>query len=115
MTQFIHLRQDFSLIVYGSEKAVAVHMLVQPCRTLYSLEGYSQNQLRALQIIHDPVRQSLQESKAETLQKHHAKATPASFQKGDIVFKNASDRRSKLTPKFSGPFIITEVLHGNEF
>ena len=31
------------------------------------------------------------------------------------VVKRAPDRQSKLTPKFSGPFLITEQLHGNRF
>ncbi len=34
---------------------------------------------------------------------------------GDTVFKAAPERQAKLTPKFSGPFIIKERLHANKF
>ena len=102
-------------VVFGSEKRLPYDLLVQPRRPVYSLDDYAQNQLCALHMIHDSVRCNLQESRAEMLQRQHATATPVSFQKGDVVFKSAPERQSKLSPKFSGPFVITEVMHGNKF
>ncbi len=51
-------------VVFGSEKRLLYDLLVQPRRLVYSLDGYAQNQLRALQMIHDSVRSNLQESRA---------------------------------------------------
>ena len=102
-------------VVFGSEKRLPYDLLVQPRRPVYSLDDYAQNQLRALQMIHDSVRRNLQESRAEMLHRQHAKATPVSFQKGDVVFKSAPERQSKLTPKFIGPFVITDSMQGNKF
>ena len=102
-------------VVFGSEKRLPYDLLVQPRKPLYSLDDYALNQLTALQMIHESVRRNLQESRTEMLLKQHAKATPVSFHKGDVVFKSAPERQSKLTPKFSGPFVITDSLHGNKF
>ncbi len=79
------------------------------------MDNYSQNHLRALQIIHDSVRRSLQASRTEMIQKQHAAAHPVTFKVNDVVFKSAPDRQSKLNHKFSGPYVITEKLHGNKF
>ncbi len=90
-------------------------LLVQPRRPVYSLNDYAQNQLRTLQIIRDSLRRNLQESSVKKLHRQHAKATPATFQKGDDVFISAPERQSKLTPKFSGPFVIIDFIQGNMF
>ena len=102
-------------IVYGSEKRLPYDLLLQPRIPVYSVDDYSQNHLRALQIIHDSVRRSLHASRTEMIQKQHATAHPVNFKVNDVVFKAAPDRQSKLCPKFSGPYIITEKLHGNKF
>ncbi len=49
------------------------------------------------------------------LHRQHAKATPVTFQKGDVVFKSSPERQSKLTPKFTGPFVITDFIQGKKF
>ncbi len=66
-------------------------------------------------MIHDSVRRNLQESRAEMLHRQYAKATPVTYQKGDAVFKSSPERQSKLTPKFSGPFVIIDFIQGNKF
>ncbi len=101
-------------VVYGSEKRLPYDLLLMPHVPVYSVDNYSQNHLRALQIINDSVRRSLQASRTEMIQKQHATAHPVTFKVNDI-FKSAPERQSKLNHKFSGPFIITERLHGNKF
>ncbi len=101
--------------MFGSEKRLPYDLLVQPLRPVYSLDDNAQNQLRALQMIHDSVRRNLQESRAEMLHRQHAKATAVTFQKGDAIFKSSPERQSKLTPKFGGPFVITDFIQGNKF
>ncbi len=66
-------------------------------------------------MIDDSVCRNLQESRAEMLHRQHTKATPFTFQKGDVVFKSSPERQSKLTPKFSGSFVITDFIQGNKF
>lgn len=102
-------------ILYGCEKRLPYDLLLQPRVPVYSLEDYSKNQLRAFQEIHDSVRQTLQVSRTEMTRKQHIKAKPVTFQIHDVVFKSAPERQSKLTPKFIGPYIITDTLHGNKF
>ncbi len=49
------------------------------------------------------------------LRKQHSQATPVRLNVGDSVMKRAPDRSCKLTPRFSGPFLLTAKLHGNKF
>ncbi len=49
------------------------------------------------------------------IQKQHAQATPVTIQVGDSVMKRAPDRSCKLSPKFSGPFLVTTRCHPNKF
>ncbi len=81
---------------------------------MYS-EDYSQSQLHALRVIHDEVRKCLQPPRAEMLARQHSKATAVSIAVGDTVFKAAPERQVKLTPKFTGPYIVKEQLHNNKF
>ncbi len=57
-----------------------------------------QFQLKALRIILDEVRKSLQASRTEILTRQHSKATVVSIAVGDTVFKAAPERQVKLTP-----------------
>ncbi len=101
-------------IVFGSEKRFPYDLPGSPRKSVYS-EDYSHSQLKALRIIHDEVRKSLQASRAEMLARQHSKATAVSIAVGDAVFKVAPERQVKLTPKFSGPFMVKERLHDNKF
>ncbi len=101
-------------IVFGLEKRFPYDLLVSPHKPVYS-EDYSQSQLKELRIIHDEVRKSLQASCAEMLAHQHSKATAITIAVDDTVFKAAPERQVRLTPKFSGPFMVKECLHNNKF
>ncbi len=49
------------------------------------------------------------------LHTQHAQATPVTIQVGDSVMKIAPDRSCKLSQKFSGPFLVTNRCHPNNF
>ena len=102
-------------IVFGHDKRFPFDMLEQPRIPVYSVDDYVQNQARAMQIIHDEVRRTLQLSRTQMTQRQHETATPVSFAIDDVVFKSAPERQSKLNTKFTGPFLIQEKLMGNKF
>ncbi len=49
------------------------------------------------------------------LRKQHSQATPVHLDVGDSVMKRAPDHSCKLTPKFMGPYLLTDKLHSNKF
>ncbi len=56
-------------IVFGHDKCFPFDMLEQPRIPLYSVDDYAQNQARALQIIRDEVRRTLQLSRTQMTQR----------------------------------------------
>ncbi|XP_076033099.1 uncharacterized protein LOC143020554 [Oratosquilla oratoria] len=74
-----------------------------------------QVQCKILQSIYASVRDKLQLSRSQMVQKHQTKATPVSLKVGDTVFKLQPERKSKLAHKFSGPFLVTQKLHQNKY
>ena len=79
-------------IVFGHDKRFPFDMLEKPRLPVYSVDDYVQNQARAMQIIHDKVRSTLQLSRTQMTQCQHAKATPVSFNINDVVFKSVPER-----------------------
>lgn len=51
----------------------------------------------------------------EIIQEQHNTAKPVSICDADFVTKSTPDRQSKLSPKFWGPYLVTEKLHGNKY
>ncbi len=102
-------------ILYGYDKRLPYDVLVHSSAPLHSLDDYSKLQLHCFKTIHDSVREKLKASREEMLYKKHAQATPVTIQVGDSVMKRAADRSCKLSPKFSGPFVVTQRCHPNKF
>ncbi len=102
-------------IFYGFEKRLPYDVFVPSPVPLYFPDDYSKFQLHFFQTIHNSVREKLKASREEMLRKQHSQATPVNLDVGDSVMKRAPDRSCKLTPKFSGPFLLTAKLHGNKF
>ncbi len=102
-------------ILYGFEKRLLYDVLVPSPVPLYSLDDYAKLQLHCFQTIHSSVREKLKASREEMLRKQNSQATPVHLDVGDSVMKRAPDRSCKLTPKFSGPHLLTAKLHGNKF
>ncbi len=102
-------------ILYGFEKRLPYDVLVPSPIPLCSPDDYSKLQLHCFQTINNSVREKLKASLEEMLRKQHSQTTPVHLDVGDSVIKRAPDRSCKLTPKFSGPFLLTAKLHGNRF
>ncbi len=90
-------------------------MLLQLPFPLYNLDDYSKLQLHCFRIIHTSGREKLKASREEILQLQHLHATPINIEVGDSVMKSSPERSCKLVPKFSGPYLITAKMNGNEF
>ncbi len=101
-------------ILYGTEKRLPYYVLVPSPVSLHSLDDFLlQLHLHGFQT--NSVREKLKASREEMIQKQHFQATPVHFNVGDSVIKRALDRSCKLTPKFSGPYLLTAKLQGNKF
>ncbi len=48
-------------------------------------------------------------------QRQHLHATSITLDVGDSVMKRSPERSCKLAPKFMGPFLVTNKIHGNKF
>ncbi len=90
-------------------------MLLQLPSPLYNPEDYSKLQLHSFQTLHASVRERLKASKEEMIRKQHLHATPVTFDVGDSVMLRSPARSCKLEPKFMGPYVITDKLHGHIF
>ncbi len=101
-------------ILYGFEKHLPYNVLVISPVPLYSPDDYSKLQLHGFQTIHNSICEELKASR-EMLLKQHSQATPVHLDVCDSVMKRAPDSSCKLTPKFSGSFLLTAKLHGNKF
>ena len=102
-------------IVFGREQRLPFDLLHQTSGPIYDVSDFSKVQLKMFQDIHARVQKQLFESKKEICTQQHKRASPITLQPGDNVMVLAPDRRSKLTPKFLGPRVITKRLHGNKF
>ncbi len=102
-------------ILYGFDKRLPYDVLLHSPTSLYSPDDYSKLQLHCFQTIHNSVREKLKASREEMLREQHSQATPVTLAISDSVMKRAPYRSRKLSPKFTGPFLLTAKLHGNKF
>ena len=102
-------------IIYGTEKPLPYDVLLQSLTPVYSLDDYAKQQLHAFQRVHQSVRERLKASREEMIRKQHSQAKLVNLAVGDSVMKRCPERQCKLSPKFSGPYIITLALRNNKF
>lgn len=57
----------------------------------------------------------LQGSRAEIIYRQHWHANPISIMVGDTIMKSVPERHFNLSTKFTGPFLVTDMLRGNKF
>ena len=87
-------------------------VLINVCLTILSL---SARELNVITRVHATVRDKLQASRSEIIYRQHKQAHPIFIMVGDTIMKAVPDRHSKLSTKFTGPFLVVEKFHGNKF
>ena len=102
-------------ILYGHELRLPYDLLDSPQRPVYNVEDYSNAHMKVFADIHQQVRHHLTKSKEAMCVKQHKLSAPVELGPGDNVVVQVPERRSKLSPKFLGPRVITQRLHGNKF
>ncbi len=95
-------------IVFGCHKRLPYDLSSQQ-PPIYDPEDYAKIQLQNFSQIH------LESTSDSRTAKQHRCARPVSFSEGDSVMIAAPKRQSKLSPKFSGPHLVTRVLGGNKY
>ncbi len=99
-------------IVFGCHKCLPYDLLSSQHPPVYDPEDYAKIQLQNFSQIHHEVTEKLQSTSDSRTAKQHRYARPISFSEGDSVMIAAPERKSKLSPKFSGPHTVTRVLGG---
>lgn len=89
-------------IIYGTDK-----------RLTYNIDDYSVRQTQVFNSIHTEVRKHLEASRYEMMLKQNARAAKIDVAIKDTLMIKASERLSKLAPKFLAPSVITLEGHGN--
>ena len=102
-------------ILYGSDKRLPYHLLLNTQPPVYNPDDYVKSQLQVFSDIHKTVREKLHCTNAAMCAQQHKRADPVTLQVGDSVMLRVPDRESKLSPKFQGPRYITQRLDGHKF
>ncbi len=102
-------------ILFGVKKRLHYDLLTSTPQPVYNIENYSQQQIHVFSKIHSSVRETLKAAKAEMAMKQHKRATPVNIKLGDHVKIQHPERKSKLLPKFIGPYRVVRYIHGNNF
>jgi len=101
-------------IVFGRDKRLPYDLLTQRPAPLYSVDNYTKTQLHAFAHVHASVREKIQASRAEMTYQQHKRAQPVTIDTSDTVMKSSPERYSKLTAKFTGPYLVVERVQGNK-
>ncbi len=90
-------------ISYRVDKILPYNLFSRPQNPVYDIDNYAEQQLHIFANIHNKVHKKLQGSRVEMMAKQHKKATPVNIKEGDNIMVHLPDRKSKLSPRFTGP------------
>ncbi len=102
-------------ILFGVEKRLPYDLLTSPQQPVYNTDNYTQQQLHVLGKIHSSVRSKLKATKTEMMAHQHKRAILVNFKPGDTVMIQQPEKKSKVSPKFVGPYRIVGYVYGNKF
>ncbi len=102
-------------ILFGVKKRHPYDLLPSPKQPVYNTENNIQQQLHVFGKIHSSVRSKLKATKTEMMANQHKRAIPVNIKQVDTVMIQQPERKSKLSPKFVGPYRIVRYFYGNKF
>ncbi len=105
-------------VLFGVEKRLPYEKLTSTQQPVCNIEKYSQQQIHVFFFfskIHSSVRQKLKAAKAEMIVNQNKRAIPVNINQGNTVMIQQPERKSKLSPKFVGPYRVVRYVHGNKF
>ena len=95
-------------VIYGVDKIMPYELLLQPQQPLYNMDQYHEVQMRVFRDIHNQVRENLEASRGEMIAKANKNLKAPPFLPGDTVMVKEPERKSKLAPRYKGPYVILE-------
>ncbi len=102
-------------ILFGVEKRLPNDLLTNPQQPIYNADNYTQQQLHVFGKIHSSVRSKLKATETEMMANQQKRVIPVNFKQGDTAMIQQPERKSKLSPKFVGPYRIVRYVYGNKF
>ncbi len=102
-------------ILFGVDKILPYDLLTSSKQPIYNIHSYAELELHVFSKIHSSVRQKLKATKCEMMANQHKRAIPVKIKQGDAVMIQQSERISKLSPKFVGPYKVLRYIYGNKF
>ncbi len=101
-------------ILFGVEKRLSYDLLTSTQQPVYNVKKYSQQQIHVFSKIHSSVREKLKATKTEMAINQHKRATQVNIKQGDHVMIQQSERKSKFSTKFVGPYRVIRYVHENK-
>ncbi len=102
-------------VLLGLEMRLPYDLLTSLKQPVYKIDRYAQQQIYVFSKIHSTVRQNLKATKAEMMANKHKRDIPVKINQGNTVMIQQPERKSKLSPKFVGPYKVVFYIYGNKF
>ena len=102
-------------VIYGMEKKLPYDLLSSPQRPVNNVDDYATCQLKVFSDTYKQVTDRLKASKTAMCARQHRRSSPVDINIGDSVMIRVPERNAKLAPKFIGPKLVVNKLHGHKF
>lgn len=102
-------------IIYGVEKKLPYDLLSSPQNPVNNVDDYAKCQLKVFSDTYKGVTNRLKASKTVMSSQQHRRSSPVRIKIGDSVMVKVPERNAKLAPKFVGPRLVVNKLHGHKF
>ena len=97
------------------EKKLPYDLLSSPQQPVNNVDDYAKCQLKVFSDTYKGVTEQLKASKTAMISQQHRRSSPVNINIGDSVMIKVPERNAKLAPKFVGPRLVLNKLHGHKF